>query len=91
VCRRGALGTAHIYRLSDLLGAARAKYGSLAGMAAHGQAKAQQAQQRKQSKQEAAAERREALEQAAGVTLKYAGLGWTGLGWAGLGGCRAVL
>jgi ribosomal protein L12E/L44/L45/RPP1/RPP2 len=73
------MGTAHIYRLSDLLEAARAKYGIVAGMAAHSQAKAQQAQQRKQSKQEAAAERREALEQAAGVMLKYAALGWAGL------------
>ncbi|KAL4458933.1 hypothetical protein ABPG75_013798 [Micractinium tetrahymenae] len=58
---RGALGTSHLYRLADLVAAARAKHGSVAGMEAAGRAKADKAEQRKQSAADAAEARRQEL------------------------------
>lgn len=58
---RGALGTAHIYRLVDLLAAAQRKHGGVEGMVALVREKAGKSQQRKRSMQDAAAARRQAL------------------------------
>jgi hypothetical protein len=72
---RGALGTAHVYPLADLLAAARAKHGSVHGMAAEGRAKAARAEQRRRGVQDAAARRRQALQEALaplGAELRWA-------------------
>jgi len=62
-----------VYRLLDLLLAARRKHGSVAGMAAANQACVQAAAARKQGKQAAAQGRQEQLKEALaplGVTLR---------------------
>ncbi|GAB4824081.1 hypothetical protein N2152v2_011127 [Parachlorella kessleri] len=61
---RGAMGTAHVYRLGDLLAAARAKHGSAGGMQAEDRARAQRGQKRKQAAKDAVEQRRKALAEA---------------------------
>lgn len=63
-CHRGALGTAHVYALGDLLVAARAKHGSPEGLVRHGAAKVAKAEQRKRSAEGKVDQRRRALAQA---------------------------
>lgn len=73
-CHRGALGTAHVYALGDLLVAARAKHGSPEGLVRHGAAKIAKAEQRKRSAEGKVDQRRRALVQALellGVQLRW--------------------
>lgn len=72
---RGSLGTVHLYRLVDVIGAGRRKHGSVEGMVAYAAEKAQAAIQRKAAAAEKADTRRQALVaalQPLGITLSNA-------------------
>lgn len=68
---RGEKSVSHMYLLTDLLAAARAKHGSALGLGLAKAAREREAARRKRAAEDASSRRREELEQDLGTELRY--------------------